>query len=413
MASICFYFQVHQPYRLGRFTFFDSQNNYFDDQKNGDIMRKVAYKCYLPMNGLLLDLINRHNGAFKVSFAITGVAVDQMKSYCPEALDSFKRLVDTGCVELLGETYYHSLAAIYSQEEFCEQVAKHKALMKSEFGYDVKIFRNTELIYEDWIGHIVEDLGFEGMIAEGCDDVLGWRSPNYVYKNRDLPLLLKNYRLSDDIAFRFSNQAWEAFPLRAEQYCDWLRSNQGDTINLFMDYETFGEHQWESTGIFQFMEHLPNFALNFTDFKTPHEVISSCAPISDIHFHRLTSWADVDRDLTAWRGNRMQESALKQIYELEKSVKLTEDDALIEDWRKLLTSDHFYYMCTKWSNDGDVHAYFSPFNSPYEAFINFMNVLRHFKERVAEARPSKLASRLERIIADNHNPLVIEEPSRI
>ncbi len=400
MPSVCFYFQVHQPYRLKRYSYFAAghDHDYFDEIRNRQVMNKVAEKCYLPTNRKMLELINRFDGRFKIAYSVTGTAIDQMKEYSPEVLQSFVDLAKTGCVEFLGETYYHSLASVYDVADFKEQVTKHGALMKELFGQTPKVFRNTELIYSDQIGRLVSSLGYKAVIAEGADDVIGWRSPNYVYSvpGTETKLLLKNYRLSDDIAFRFSNRGWECFPLTADKFASWVHkiSGSGETMNLFMDYETFGEHQWASTGIFEFLDYLPAAIFAHPDwgFKTPSETIEAYPARSEMPFHRLTSWADVDRDLTAWRGNRMQDSALAQIYSLASAVKWTNDESVLNTWRRLLTSDHFYYMCTKWFADGDVHAYFSPYESPYEAFINFMNVLRDFREHylgVDECEPSK------------------------
>lgn len=394
MPSVCFYFQVHQPYRIRRLSYFDHSPSisYFDDEKNRAIMQKVAAKCYLPANRLMLELINRWGGAFRISYSLSGIAVEQMERYAPEVLRSFQELAATGCVEFLGETYYHSLSAVYQPEEFAAQVKMHRDLMVELFAAEPRVFRNTELIYSDDIGRRVRELGFDAMLAEGADDVLGWRSPNFVQTlpGSDLRLLLKNYRLSDDIAFRFSNRGWSAWPLTAETYASWVHSNSGngEVINLFMDYETLGEHQWECTGIFDFMRKLPEVILAHSDwsFKTPSEVIDSYPARGELPFHRLTSWADTDRDLTAWNGNRMQRSAISEIYSLRRQVFDLGDADLIAAWRKLQTSDHFYYMCTKWFADGDVHAYFSPFESPYDAFVHFMNVLRDFKRVVAELK---------------------------
>jgi alpha-amylase len=388
MPSVCFYFQVHQPFRLRKASYNDFRQNhlYFDDQANGGIMRKVAEKCYLPTNKLIKHLIEKTDGKFRVAFSITGVAVEQMQLYAPEVLESFVELAETGCVEFIGETYYHSLAAIYDKQEFLDQVKMHSTMVESVFGQTPTVFRNTELIYDDYIGSLAAEAGFKGIIAEGVDDVLGWRSPNFVYsvKDHNCRLLLKNYRLSDDIAFRFSNREWKEFPLTADKFSDWVHnvSGAGDTVNLFMDYETFGEHQWSSTGIFEFMRYLPEMILKHPDwdFATPSEVIDRYPCRSDMHFHRTTSWADMERDLTAWRGNRMQNSSLEQIYSLGKFVRMMEDPTALGIWRKLLTSDHFYYMCTKWFADGDVHAYFSPYESPYEAFVTFINAFKDFKE---------------------------------
>lgn len=387
MPSVMFYFQVHQPYRIKPYSYFqnDSKGDYFDQEKNSQILNKVANKCYLPTNHILLELIKKHEGRFKIAYSISGVAIDQMKEYRPEVIDSFKRLADTGCVEFLGETYYHSLAALYDEEEFFYQVREHSDLMYKLFGQRPKIFRNTELIYSDHIGYLARKMGFDAVIAEGADDIITWRSPDFVYSvngNPKTKLLLKNYRLSDDIAFRFSNRGWKEFPLTSEKFAGWVHniSGNGEILNLFMDYETFGEHQWESTGIFEFLKYLPEHVMRHKDwdFCTPSEGIKRYQPVSEMKFGRLTSWADVDRDLTAWRGNRMQDSALNKIYALGDKIRSSGNDELISTWRKLLTSDHFYYMCTKWFADGDVHAYFSPYESPYDAFINYMNVLKDF-----------------------------------
>ncbi len=407
MPAVNFYFQVHQPYRLKHRSYTNNADihDYFDDQKNGEIMRKVSAKSYLPANQVMLKLIKRYKGAFRIAYSITGVAIEQMLRYSPETLDSFKALADTGHVEFIGETYYHSLASLYNREEFKDQVRLHSQLMYDLFGQRPQVFRNTELIYNDDIGRLARELGFRAIIAEGCDDVLDWRSPNFVYSvpGSDMRLLLKNYKLSDDIAFRFSNQGWSDFPLTADKFAGWVHkiSGCGEIVNLFMDYETFGEHQWESTGIFNFLEHLPETIFRHPDwgFATPSEVIEMYTPKADIHFHRLTSWADVNRDITAWRGNRMQHSALQNIYALSNQMRLEADPYALAIWRKLQTSDHFYYMCTKWFADGDVHAYFSPYESPYDSFIYYMNTLSDFTKYYPEARIVKVdkVDKVERI----------------
>lgn len=391
MPSICFYFQVHQPKRLRKYSIFDINNShhYEDDVANSEIMRKVASKCYLPMNQVLLDLINQNQGNFKVAFSISGVAIEQMKLYSPETLESFKRLVDTGYVELLGETYYHSLAAVFSETEFKRQINKHKELMMKEFNYETKIFRNTELIYNDNIARIASEEGFKAIITEGTEKILGWKSPNFVYKpvsSKNMKLLLKNYSLSDDIAFRFSNQGWNEFPLDSDKYSRWMHSLDGnaETINLFMDYETFGEHQWQETGIFEFMKALPERIMRHPSysFNTPSEVIEKYEAKDFIASPNLISWADTERDLSAWMGNNIQDDSLEKIYSLEKRVYATQDNNIIETWESLLTSDHFYYMCTKYFSDGDVHKYFNPYNTPFDAYINYQNVLTDFENRL-------------------------------
>lgn len=391
MAAVCFYFQVHQPYRLRHYTFFDigADAFYEDEDANCDILLKVARKCYLPMNALLLSLIRRHEGRFKVSFSLSGTALDQFAAYAPELIQSYRELVATGCVELLSETYNHSLAFLYSPDEFREQVRLHDDRIEELFGVRPTVFRNTELIYNNALARAVEDMGYDAILAEGADHVLGWRSPNYVYRPAGcdrLKLLLKNYRLSDDIAFRFSDRNWPEFPLTAEKFAHWAGTAalSGDLINLFMDYETFGEHQWEASGIFQFMEALPDRLLRLPGFRfvTPSEAAAEHEPVAELDVHNFMSWADAERDLTAWLGNDMQHDAIETVYRLEERVKASGDDGLLRTWRRLQTSDHFYYMCTKWFADGDVHSYFNPYGSPYDAYINYMNVMADFALRL-------------------------------
>ena len=395
MTAICMYFQVHQPHRVKRYRFFDigSDHSYFDasgDHRidNGLILKKVANKCYLPANETLLSMLNRHP-EFKASFSISGTALEQFAAHAPEVIDSFRRLVDTGRVELLSETYYHSLSFLRSPREFKEQVAMHRRAIENLFGVTPVVFRNTELIYRNDIAKMVSDMGYIGMLAEGADHVLGWRSPNHLYHAIDNPrlkVLLKNYRLSDDIAFRFGERSWESWPLTAPKFANWVSSHNGsgEVINLFMDYETIGEHQWEDTGIFSFIHSLPEEILRHPDnrFVTPSEAMLNLSPVGTFDAPHYVSWADIERDLSAWLSNPIQHDALRRLYELESAVKETNDASLIEDWRRLTTSDHFYYMCTKWFQDGDVHAYFNPYESPYEAFIAYMNVLEDVRRRV-------------------------------
>ena len=388
MPSICFYFQVHQPYRLRHYSFFDiGQDHFYEDAEvNRTILDKVAQKCYLPMNELLLKMIRRWEGRFRVAFSLSGTAMDQFEEYQPEILDSFRTLVDTGCVELLSETYAHSLAALYDPDEFRAQVALHDELIKKHFGATPRVFRNTELIYRNDIARMVEDMGYEAILTEGADHILGWRSPNYMYQPSSctkLKLLLKNYRLSDDIAFRFSNRGWDQWPLTAEKFAGWAHAvnGAGELINLFMDYETFGEHQWAETGIFDFMEALPAavFADPNFDFVTPSQAAERYSPIARIDVPNAISWADVERDLTAWIGNDMECDAIETVYSLKEKVLADGDEGIVRTWRRLQTSDHFYYMCTKWFSDGDVHKYFNPYGTPYDAYINYMNVLSDVK----------------------------------
>ena len=392
MPSICFYFQVHQPFRLRPYSVFDTQSNYFDEYKNEQICRKVAHKCYLPANRLMLKLIERFEGKFRIAYSITGVLLEQLEMYAPEVLSTFHALARTGCVEFLAETYYHSLSFLYSREEFSEQIRLHRERIRHLFGLDTKVFRNTELIYNNELAHFVGSMGFKGVLCEGADHLLGYRSPNFVYSppgTDGIKLLLKNYRLSDDIAFRFSNQGWAEWPLTAPKFGQWVSdvNGNGHTVNLFLDYETLGEHQWEDTGIFDFLEHLPEAVLSHPDnnFKTPSEVLESYDAVGEYDVPHMISWADTERDLSAWLGNAMQSNALHELYRMESAVKATGDIAIIGDWRRLQTSDHFYYMCTKWFADGDVHKYFNPYDSPYDSYINFMNVLDNLRKRVRQS----------------------------
>jgi alpha-amylase len=390
MPHACFYFQVHQPHRLGRYSLFDvgHRHDYFDNAANKAILRKVADKCYLPANARMLDLVRRFEGRFRIAYSLSGVFLEQVRMWTPEVLASFQALAETGCVEFMGETFYHSLAALKNEDEFREQVEEHAVLTEKLFGRRPTFFRNTELIYNDRIGEIVDDLGFVGVAAEGADDVLGWRSPTFAYHHpqRDLVLLLKNYRLSDDIAFRFSNPSWPEYPLTADKFSEWLHaiSGNGDIVNLFMDYETFGEHQWASTGIFEFIDALPGQVLRDPEwaFITPTEAATNLHKIAPMPFPRTVSWADTERDVTAWLGNGMQHDAFDRLYAMGAQLRERNNPEALKLWRRLQTSDHFYYMCTKWFADGDVHAYFSPYENPYDAYITYMNVLEDLRRSV-------------------------------
>ena len=393
MKKICFYFQVHQPFRLKKYRFFDIGNDssYFDDVKNGEVMRKVAHKCYIPANEVMLGLIGEYGQGFRISYSISGTALDQMEMYAPEVLESFQRLAATGCVEFLGETYSHSLSALTSEVEFKRQVREHGKKIERLFGVKPLVFRNTELIYSDKIGRMVSDLGFRTMLAEGANHVLGWKSPNYLYcsaGNPELKLLLKNFKLSDDIAFRFSHSEGDGMPLTPQKFVRCLKEvgDNDEIINLFMDYETFGEHQWKETGIFDFMRRLPYEVFSRSDysFVTPSQASAMLQPVAQLSMPVAVSWADEERDLSAWLGNDIQDDAFETLYRLEEKMKEVKNESILRDWRYLQTSDHFYYMCTKFFADGDVHKYFNPYSSPYDAFINYMNVLKDFELRVNE-----------------------------
>ena len=396
MKTVNLYFQVHQPWRLKVYRFFNigKDHNYLDDFTNRAIMQKVARQCYLPMNALLLKLIKENKGAFKCSFSITGSAVEQFRAYAPEVLDSFRALAETGCVEFLAETYSHSLAALSSKEDFVEQVKLHSKMIKEEFGKKPVAFRNTELIYSDQIGEMVSALGFKTILAEGAKHVMGWKSPNYIYTNaidNRLRVLLRNYKLSDDIAFRFSNQGWDQYPLTADKFAGWVKESAGEVVNLFMDYETFGEHQKATTGIFDFMKALPAAILAQGDMKfaTVSEAAKASQPIGVLHCPHVMSWADEERDVTAWLGNELQNEAFSKLYGLKEKVKALKSADFEYVWNFMQTSDHFYYMATKWLSDGDVHSYFNPYGSSYEAFINYMNVLADFEIEVEKALAAK------------------------
>lgn len=394
--SICLYFQVHQPTRLRLYRFFDicTDSHYYDDFANRTILKRIAKKCYLPMNELLLDRIEKNKGKFKIAFSISGSAIEQFARYAPEVLDSFKKLADTGCVEFLCETYNHSLASLASKLEFEHQVNKHRAAVEKYFGVTPTTFRNTELIYSDSIGKDIYDLGFKTVLTEGARHIMGWRSPDYVYKNElksGLKVLLRNYSLSDDIAFRFSNKAWSEWPLTAEKYVGWLKAAEGEIVNLFMDYETFGEHQDAECGIFDFMKALADMVVKDPDleFVTPSRAVTKHKPVDEISVPEPISWADEERDLSAWLGNELQQDAYNKLYALEEKLSLADDADLWADYGHLQESDHFYYMCTKFFSDGEIHSRFNPYATPYEAFINYMNVLSDFTIRVNNAIAEK------------------------
>jgi alpha-amylase len=394
MKSICFYFQVHQPFRLRTYRFFDIGKNhfYYDEYFNRMIMRRIAEKCYLPMNAILMEQIKEFGAQFKVSFSITGIAIEQMELYAPEVLESFKKLVATGNVEILAETYAHSLSSLKNADEFRLQVEAHTSKIEEVFGIKPVSFRNTELIYSDKIGAQVADMGFKVMLTEGAKHVLGWKSPNFMYANAinpKLKVLTRNFRLSDDISFRFGQQTWAEWPLTADKFAGWLNdvSPKEEVVNIFLDYETFGEHQWAATGIFEFMKTLPSAILTKTKFKfaTPSMLANELQPVSAIHVPYPISWADEERDITAWLGNHLQDESFEKLYELASKAATSDDESIRRDWNYLQSSDHFYYMCTKWFSDGDVHKYFTHYPSPYEAYINYMNVLADFAIRVNQS----------------------------
>jgi len=395
--AIVMYLHVHQPFRVRHYTIFDAGVNhdyffsmpYEDRTSNEQILHKVAQKSYIPTNARLLELLNKYP-EFRLSLSITGTVIEQLERWSPEALQSFKDLIATGRVEIVGETYHHSLAFFYNRDEFETQVKMHRDKVQEVFGQTPKVFRNTELSYNNDLAYWADKAGYKGILAEGWDPVLGWRSPNFVYRptyTDNIRLLMKNYKLSDDIAFRFSDQNWSEWPLTADKFTHWLNSTDGGTnFNLFMDYETFGEHQWDDSGIFNFLYHLPEQWLKTpgNTFMTVSETIDAFEPQDKVDMPYTVTWADTERDLSAWLGNGMQQQAIHALYALHDKILATKDLGLIEDYRRLQTSDHFYYMCTKWFNDGDIHAYFSPYENPYDAFIAFMNAFHDVKFRLAE-----------------------------
>ena len=394
MRSICLYFQVHQPYRLRTYRFFNigADHHYFDDYQNRHIIRRIAEKCYLPANKMMLDLIREYGTAFKISYSISGTALMQLQEYAPEVIKSFQQLAKTGSVEFIAETYAHSLVSLIDKDEFIRQTGQHVSAIEQVFGKKPVTFRNSELLYSDAIGETVAEMGFKTMMTEGARHILGWKSSNYMYCNSinpKLKLLLRNFRLSDDISFRFSSRDWQEWPLTADKFVGWLNHihPQEEVVNVFIDYETIGERQWKESGIFDFFWSLPRKVLSLSDFtfSTPSELTSILQPVASIHVPHPITWADEERDLTSLLGNELQDEAFHKLYSIRDRIRKIDDPAILRDWNLLQTSDHFYYMSTKWFSDGAVHKYFNPYPSPYEAFINYMNVLSDFIIRVEDA----------------------------
>lgn len=398
MKAICFYFQIHQPFRLKRYRFFDIGNDhyYYDDFANDDIITRIAHRSYIPAAQSLLKMIEDTKGAFRCAISITGVALEQCEQYVPEFLDLLKKLAATGKVEFLAETYDHSLASLADPEEFRIQVDLHTAKIQELFGQKPKVFRNAELIYSDELAPQILDMGFKGCITEGAKHILGWKSPNYVYSAASAPklkLLLKNDKLSDDITYRFSNTAWNEYPLTADKYIGWIADTpqEEQVFNLFMNLETFGEMQGADTGIFQFLEALPRFAAERgVEFITPSEAVKTFKPVDTLSIVHPISWADEARDTSAWLGNKLQQEAFNKLYSVAERVRLSDNRVLKQDWGRLQASDHFFYMSTKHMADGAIHSMFSPYETPYQAFTNYMNVLADFIVRVEEQYPMSI-----------------------
>lgn len=398
MKAICLYFQIHQPNRLKTYRFFDIGNDhyYYDDFANDDIITRIAHRSYLPANETLLEMIQTYGKKFKVAFSISGVALEQLEQYVPEFIDSMKELAETGCVEFLSETYAHSLASLYDPDEFVAQVKAHDEKIFQLFGVRPTVFRNTELIYNDDIAAMVHSMGFKAMITDGAKHILGWKSPNYLYNAASAPklrLLLKNSKLSDDIAFRFSDGNWPAYPLTADKFINWIAAlpQEEQLVNLFMNYETLGELQPRESGIFEFLRALPRFAQESDiNFWTPSEVASKLKPVDILTVTHPISWADEARDTSAWLGNGLQQEAVEKLYSIGERVRLCQDRRIKQDWYYLQASDHFFYMATKHSSDGRIHSLYSPYESPYMAFTNYMNVLSDFMTRVEQQYPSEI-----------------------
>lgn len=391
---ICLHFHIHQPVQFNQYRFFDIGKNhiYADDFTNRFYIEKMAQKCYLPMNNLILELIKKYGKEFKVSFSISGIIIEELLKYAPEVIKSFKKLANTGSVEFLSETYSHSLTSIVDSKEFKKQVEKHNDIMKEVFDIKPKAFVNTDFIYSDEIGDTIAKMGYKTILTEGAKHILGWKSPNFVYANPinpKLKLLLRNFRLSDDISLRFSNKEWSDWPLSAEKYADWLidSAKNDDVINLFMDYETFGEYQSADSGIFDFMYHLPEHILKSRklEFVTPSQAASKLQTCAPLHVPYPISGIDEERDTSAWLGNSLQKEAFEELNAISDRVYKTKDETIIKDYNYLQESNHLYYMSTKLFSDGGICHQNSPYSSPYDAFINYMNIL------------SDLIVRLERI----------------
>lgn len=388
MPDLCLYFQVHQPYRLRRYRLFDigSGAGYFDDEANRTVLRRVVERCYLPANRLLREAVERSGGRFRFALSLSGTLMDQLESDAPEALESFQALAATGGVELLGETFHHSLASLADAAEFRAQVALHRQAVARHFGQRPAVFRNTELLWADGLAPAVSELGFGAVLVEGVERVLGLRSPNQVYGAAAAPglrVIPRNYRLSDDIGFRFSNRDWSHWPLTADRWAEWIGGSPGDSVHVFLDYETFGEHHGTATGILDFLGHLPD-ALQRRGIACVHpSALAAREPVDTFATPSPVSWADQERDASAWLGNRMQRAAHERLYRLGERVRAAGDPWMLECWRRLGTSDQCYYMSTKRFSDGEVHRYFSPYESPYEAFVTFMNVMSDLERRCA------------------------------
>ncbi|MBD5273155.1 MAG: polysaccharide deacetylase family protein [Bacteroides sp.] len=398
MKSVCFYFTIHQPYRLKRYRFFDIGNDhyYYDDFADDDIITRLANTSYIPMADTLLDMIKKTNGGFKCSICISGTAIEQLQMYVPEFIDKLRQLADTGCVEFLSGTYAHSLASLEDPEEFLREVKMHDDLIQSLFGKRPTVFANTELIYDDDIALLIKSMGFNTAVTDGAKHILGWKSPNYVYSAAtapDLKLLLTNDKLAEDISRNFNNPEWDEYPLTADKYIRWIASlpEEEQVINLYLSMDTFGSFLPGYTGIFDFMKALPAFGKESgVEFTTPSDVVAKLKPVGELSIPYPISDIDEARDVSAWKGNELQREALNKLYGVAERVSMCTDRRLKQDWEYLQSSDHFYYMSTKNMADGADHAAFSPYDSPFAAFTNYMNVLADFLVRVEEQFPESI-----------------------
>jgi len=392
MPDVCIYFQVHQPNRLLPYDFFRIGENavYEDVAMNAAILDKVSDNCYLPANKMFKKLVEENDGRFRMALSISGTAIEQMERYRPDVLDSFRELVATGSVEVLAETYYHSLAFVHSNKEFDRQVEMHLEKLEKVFSVRPRVFRNTELIYNDSIAAKVETMGFDGIVAEGVDWNLNGGSPNFIYQAPDaarIKTILRNTRLSDDLSFRFSDASWCEFPVTPVKFASWLGDCEGDVVNIFMDYENIGEHQSAETGIFDFWKALPEAIEDQgLQWVTPSESVELYRASREYHSRFITSWADAERDLSAWMGNVMQQEAIAKVHRLEHEILAVNDPELTDTWAKMQTSDHFYWMSTKGGTDGTFHSTMTPYPSPYDAYIYFMNVLADLQIRLRRAQ---------------------------
>ena len=398
MKSVCFYFKIHQPYRLKRYRFFDIGNDhyYYDDFADDEIITRVAHNSYIPMADTLLHMIKSSNNEFKCALSISGTAIEQLQMYVPECIDKLRQLADTGCVEFLSGTYSHSLASLEDPEEFLREVKAHDDLIHRLFGVKPTVFANTELIYDDDIAMLVAGMGFKTVLTDGAKHILGWKSPNYVYKAATAPnlkVLLTNDKLAEDISMNFNNPEWDEYPLTADKYAGWLASlpEEEQIVNLLLSMDTFGTFLPASTGIFEFMKALPAFGKEKgLKFTTPSEAAAHLKPVGDLSIPYPISGIDEARDVSAWKGNELQREALRKLYAVAERVSLCDDRRLKQDWEYLQSSDHFYYMSTKNLADGASHAAFSPYDSPFAAFTNYMNVLADFLVRVEEQYPESI-----------------------